>query len=621
MISEGANLDGVKTAVKAGDLHRAFDLLRRAVRPEDAFVVQAQAAKLYRSFSAEALDLRPLKIALVASSTVDHFADVLRFWLATVGIAAEFHIAPFDMVVQTVLLEGSEFYAFQPDIVWLFTSHRDVRLDVAAGADAASVRSAVANSVRQQVELWRTLLERLNCLVIQNNADCPADDPFSNMAGVAAWGSRNVLRAYNVELGAAALPGVVVYDIDHVASVYGRRQWFDNRFWFHSKHAFALDAIGLVASSAARLMAAAKGLVKKCLVLDLDNTLWGGVIGDDGIDRIRLGMKGDGEAFVAFQAYLHALKERGIILAVCSKNEEATAKEVFERHPDMRLGLADISAFHANWNNKVDNLREIAAALNIGIDSLVFVDDNPAEREMVRQFLPMVAVPELPDDPAGFVEALASHCYFETVSFSGEDRERTRYYREDALRTELRVSFKDTANYLSSLQMTGEIGSLDAFHLPRMAQLINKSNQFHLTGTRYTEAELLAMAARPDIEIRYFKLRDRFGDNGLIAVLVLRSAEGELHIDTWVMSCRVLARSMEEFICNEILRIARKRACGAVIGRYRPSAKNKLVADLYERLAFDKLLDQSGTTTWRRAVAKQDNEMTTYIHQLEMVAE
>lgn len=603
----------VKIAIKMGNHAGGFAQLRHALSIDAPFVDQARAAKLYSSIATKSLNLRPLRIAIVPSSTADHLADVLKYWLATVGFDANIYIAPFDMVVQTVFDKNSPLYAFKPDIVWLFTGYRDIHLEISGGAEKSLVEKTIRDAVCQQMRLWEVILSQLNCIILQNNADLPAHDPFGNIAGAAMWGARAALRLYNVELAAAAPPSVIIFDIDHLASEFGRRQWFDERYWFHSKHAFSLDAIGLVAHSAARLIAAAKGSAKKCLVLDLDNTLWGGVIGDDGVDGIRLGAKADGEAYMAFQSYVLALKERGVILAVCSKNDDANAKEPFERHPDMRLRLDDIAVFRANWNNKVDNIRDIAATLNIGIDSIVFADDNPAERAVVRQFLPMVEVPELPEDPAGYIAAISRHRYFEAVAFSVEDRERARYYQENAKRAELRLSFQDTADYLRGLDMSGEVGSLDTFHLPRMAQLINKSNQFHLTGTRYSEADLLAMNDNAEYVLRHFKLRDRFGDNGLIAVLVLRVASRTLHIDTWVMSCRVLARSMEEFICNEIMHVARERGCIRIEGLYRRSAKNGLVADLYERLGFTRKIESDNTVIWDLEVSKDTPEWTTYV--------
>jgi FkbH-like protein len=607
------NVAEFKTVLKAGQAKRAFELLRHGIRPEDPFVDQARVARLFRSVPAGELNLRPLRVGLLASTTVDHLADVLGFWLAVAGFAAEIYLAPFDTIVHTVLRPESQLYAFKPDVVWLFTSYRDIHLGIAPGDSAAGIRAKVADAVERQAGLWRALLGRLNCTVLQNNADCPANDPFGNLSGTAVWGSRNVFRLYNYELGASALPGVVVYDLDHAASLYGKRQWFEGRYWFHSRHAFAPDATGPVAASAARLIAAARGMARKCLVLDLDNTLWGGVIGDDGLDGIKLGVKADGEAFSAFQGWVRDLKERGIVLAVCSKNEEIHAREPFERHPDMKLRLEDIAVFRANWKNKVDNLRDIALTLNIGIDSLVFVDDNPAEREAVRRFLPEVEVPELPEDPAAYVDAMAHQGYFETISFSDEDRERANYYRDNAKRAELQLDFKDVASWLRGLEMVADVGCISSFHLPRMAQLINKSNQFHLTGTRYSEADLSRLAALPDYTVRYFRLRDRFGDNGMVAVVVLRQIGDELHFDTWVMSCRVLGRSLEEFICNEVIRIARERGCRAVTGCYRPSARNQLVAGLYERLGFNRLPADEGVTMWQLSSGTETGDLTTYI--------
>lgn len=598
MPKDDHGLNAVKSAFTSGDLAYGFQLLRQMVLPQDEFVIQSRAARLLAGVDVGALQLQPLRVALIAGTTMDHFAGVLRYWLATVGFAAEIYIAPFDMTVQAVLDPSSPLYAFKPDIVWLFSTYRDVRLTIPAGAEESVVTESVASAVDQAASLWHTLLGRHPCVVLQNNADVPAFDAFGNLSGAMPWGNRTVLRRYNIELARNAPPGVVLVDFDHLAALYGKARWIDARYWFHSKHAFSLDATGLVAAHGARVIAAARGLSKKCLVLDLDNTLWGGVIGDDGLDGIRLGNKADGEAFVAFQAYLKLLKEHGVILAVCSKNEMENAKEPFERHPDMQLRLGDITVFRANWNNKADNIREIATTLNIGIDSLVFVDDNPAERALVRQFLPQVAVPELPEDPAGYIAAIASAGFFEASSFSSEDLKRARYYKENAQRTELQNSFKDVESYLASLDMVAETGPLDAFYLPRMAQLINKSNQFHLTGSRTSEADLAAMAARADTEVRYFKLRDRFGDNGLISVIVLHLEGEALRIATWVMSCRVLARSMEEFIANEIVDIARVRGAARVVGNYVPTAKNKLVANLYARLGFLMTDDRAGTTEW-----------------------
>jgi FkbH-like protein len=571
--------------------------------PEDTFVDQSRVARCLAAIDLGAIGLRPLRLALVAGSTIDHFAGVLRFWLARAGVAPELMVAPFDTTIQSVLDQDSALYRFEPDIVWLFGTYRDVDIAVPPDADAAAADAAVERAVAARCALWTRLGEQWRGLVIDNNADIPPDDAFGNLAGAAPWGGRTLLRRYNARLAGTAPPGVVVFDLDHVAAHYGKRRWNDARYWFHSRHAFDLDASGIVAHAASRLIAGACGLAKKCLVLDLDNTLWGGVVGDDGLAGIALGAGADGEAFVAFQRYVKALKERGVILAVCSKNDPEIAEAVFRDHPDSVLRLDDFAVFMANWENKVDNLRAIAERLNIALDALVFVDDNPVERDIVRHYLPQVEVVEIPEDPAFFVPALAASGLFETASFSIEDRTRGRYYAENARRAAARDTFVDIDLYLESLEMTARVGCVDPLHLPRMAQLINKSNQFHLTGTRYSEPEIAALAERPGCFVRYFRLQDRFGDNGLIACVVLRRQDDALHVDTWVMSCRVLGRSVEEFIVSEIGAIALANGCARIVGRYVRSPRNGLVAQLYERLGFSCADDGGGETLWSFAIA------------------
>ena len=593
----------IKAAKAQGDHGAAFRLLAGIASPDLDFPTQRRMASLVKGLEIDGA--RPLKVALLAGCTLDHFAEILTLWGALRGLAIEVWTAPFDTIEQTIFDPTSGLYAFAPDVAWIFTTHRDVPLVVAPGTESQAVRVAVENAAAQTAGLWQALLERHPCTILHNTADIPAIGVFGNHEANAPWGQRSLLRTYNLALKRVRRPEVVLFDLDHVASLFGKRRWIDARYWHHSKHAFTFDAVGLVAHEGAAVLAAVKGLAKKCLVLDLDNTLWGGVIGDDGVTGIQLGGGADGEAFVAFQAYAKALKDRGIILAVCSKNEEANARIPFESHPDMRLSLDDIAVFRANWDNKADNIRAIAEILNIGLDAMVFVDDNPAERALVRQFLPMVAVPELPADPAGYVEAVADGHWFPTTSFADEDRQRAEMYRDNARRAELQRSFTDTAGYLVSLEMVAETGGADPVRLPRMAQLIAKSNQFHLTGTRHTEAALASMAASGRHDLRWFTLADRFGDNGLISVVVLeRDDDGIARIETWVMSCRVLSRSMEEFIANELADAAAGLGCRALTGRYVPSKKNGLVAGLYGRLGFRQTgEDADGTTHWQQDLA------------------
>ena len=594
----------------------ALDMLKRCIGPDHVFVDQSRVAKALASLDLRALGLRRLRIALVAGSTMDHFAGILSFWLASVGFVPEILITPFDTAAQSVLDPGSALHQWKPDVVWLFTTHRDVRIDVVPNAARDAITAAIARAVADREILWDGLCQRTGYLIIDNTADVPADDPFGNLAGATPWGRRALLRRYNADLAVAAADraGVVLFDLDHIAALWGKRRWEDPRYWFHSRHAFAPDASGVVAHAAARLLAGARGLAKKCLVLDLDNTLWGGVIGDDGLAGIRLGSGYDGEAFVAFQLFIKALKERGIILAACSKNDPEVAASVFRDHPDCVLRLEDFAVFIANWDNKADNIRDIAARLNIGLDALVFADDNPLERDIVRRNVPDVTVVDLPDDPAGFVAALAQGGWFEAVAFSAEDVERSRYYAENARRASVRSAFVDMDAYLRGLEMIATVGAADSFHLPRMAQLIGKSNQFHLTGTRYGAAELAAIDQRPGWFVRHVRLADRFGDNGLIACLVLHRDHRTLHIDTWVMSCRVLGRTVEEFIADECRAIALAQGCDRLMGRYVRSAKNNLVADLYPRLGFAAAEESDTVRTWTLELDRTGRGWKTWVN-------
>jgi FkbH-like protein len=482
-----------------------------------------------------------------------------------------------------------------------------------APGDSSGAEAAVAAAVAGRLSLWTALKANCSAAILDNNADIPESDVLGNFAGQTAWSRRNMLRRFNLELAAAAPSGVTIVDFEHLSSQYGKRRWVDRRYWYHSKHAVSFDLQGAVAFTGARTIGAIKGLAKKCVVLDLDNTLWGGVIGDDGIEGIRLGVGADGEAYVDIQLWARSLKERGIILAVCSKNEHDIAKDAFERHPDMQLKFDDIAVFRANWENKVDNIRYIAETLDIGLDSLVFVDDNPVERNLVRQNLPMVAVPELPQDPAEYIPAIEAQLYFETIALSQEDTHRSGFYRENAARAAQMATFTDQGEYLTSLNQAAEASDLDRVSLARIAQLVNKSNQFNLTTVRYSESDLIHLAGGADSRVRYYRLTDRYGDNGLISVVVLKKIGDVLEVDLWVMSCRVLARTMEEFIFNDIVEVAGALNCSAVVGRFRPTGKNKMVALLYERLGLTKAGESAEETVWHLALHGNQAARRTYV--------
>jgi len=357
-----------------------------------------------------------------------------------------------------------------------------------------------------------------------------------------------------------------------------------------------MDVLPFVASRVMDIVSAVKGQFKKCLILDLDNTVWGGVIGDDGMEGIQLGHGlGIGKMYTEFQMWVKKLKQRGIIICVASKNNEDTAKEPFEKHPDMVLKLDDIAVFQANWETKVDNIRTIQSILNIGFDSMVFLDDNPFERNMVRENIPGITVPELPEYPEDYLEYLYSLNLFETASYSNLDKDRTKQYQVEAQRVSLSKTFTNEADFLKSLNMVSVVSGFTKFNTPRVAQLSQRSNQFNLRTVRYTDADIEALANDPKVIDLSFTLEDKFGDNGLIAVIIMKPLDKEtLFVDTWFMSCRVLKRGMENFTLNTMVEKAKAAGYKKIIGEYLPTPKNKMVENHYTGLGFTKI---EGTET------------------------
>ena len=367
----------------------------------------------------------------------------------------------------------------------------------------------------------------------------------------------------------------------------GKASFFQPSIYLNTEMVLSIDVLPRVASKTLNLISSLSGKFNKCLILDLDNTTWGGVIGDDGVENIQIGNLGIGKAFSEFQHWLKKLKNRGVILAVCSKNTESIAQEPFEKHPDMVLRLSDISVFKANWENKVDNIRQIQSILNIGFDSMVFLDDIPFERNIVREFIPEICVPELPEDPANYLEYLYELNLFETTSFSGEDKERTKLYQIEANRKTEQESYTNEGDFLENLEMVSTVEPFSKFNTPRVAQLSQRSNQFNLRTVRYSEAEIENISNSEHYVTFTFTLDDKFGSNGLICVIILhKESEDILFIDTWFMSCRVLKRGMENFVLNVIAKFGRDNSYKQLKGEYLATPKNKLVKNHYQDLGF-----------------------------------
>ncbi len=409
---------------------------------------------------------------------------------------------------------------------------------------------AVAAEVRCWTSLWEMIRARCGARVVQHTFAVPGEIALGHLALRTGGARPTLLARVNAELGRVAGDGIGLVDCERLAADVGKRAWFDARYWHRSKQAVSFAQVPLLARHTAAVIGAQLGVSRKCLVLDLDNTLWGGVLGEEGLTGIALGDGAVGEAFAAFQDYVVELKNRGVVLAVCSKNNDAEGKEAFERHPAMRLRLGDIASFSACWDDKPTQLRRIAADLGLGLDSLVFVDDNPVEREAVRQLVGEVDVLALPADPHGYVRALADYPFFETTAFTAEDTARTATYRARAELAAAEAAAGSLAEFHRGLDMTATVVALDELTLPRVAQLVGKTNQFNLTGRRRGADEIARLAADPATVVLCVRLADRFADHGLVAVVIAVEVGDALAVDTWLMSCRVIGRTLEDEVAG-----------------------------------------------------------------------
>jgi FkbH-like protein len=522
----------------------------------------------------------PLRLAVLGSSTLKHLVPAIRAGALRRGIWLDVFEGEYGQYRQELLDDHSSLAGFRPDVVLLALDANHMaglaRERVNDAIDSITSCWLAAKHNHGAVVIHQTILP-IFARVLGNNEQRESQSPAAIVDAINSC-LRQLADEHNVHLLAA----------DSYASAHGVREWFDQVLWHRSKQEIHPRVSHFYGDLVGRLVAALRGRSSKCLVLDLDNTLWGGVIGDDGLEGIQLGQgSAMGEAFVAFQQYAQRLSRRGIILAICSKNDEANALSAFEDHPDMVLKRKDISCFVANWQDKASNLRHIASALNIGLDSLVFADDSPFERNLIRQELPEIQVPELPQDPSLYVSTLADAGYFESLAVTAEDRERIVQYRANEERDRLRSSSTDMDGYLRGLGMDLVVRPFDFTGLSRIVQLINKTNQFNLTTRRYTEADVRAVMSDPGAAAYQFRLTDRFGDNGVIAILIGRLENPmDLRMDTWLMSCRVLGRQVEEACLNVMVDAARKLGATRICGEYLPTAKNQMVRELFARLGF-----------------------------------
>lgn len=531
--------------------------------------------------------LPKLSLGIISNGTTKLLSTCLVATGLRYGLNVSVIEGAFDQSLQESIDSNSIIHLNHLDIILIALDHRGIpglTENFESDEEAAVAKSIeFIKSIRQGLRSKKS-----SRLIFQTVPINP--DPLFGSADCRIQGLRSRrINLFNQQLAALTLEsGDLLLNVANIAASIGLDQWFDEAKWHIGKFSMGLEVIPLYADHCFRLLTVASGKnLRKCLVLDLDNTLWGGIIGDDGLSGIKLGQgSAEGEAYLAVQRMALSLRQRGIILAVCSKNEEAVARLPFQEHPDMLLRESDIAVFMANWRDKATNLLAIASALNISIDSLVFVDDNPAERQLVREVLPMVAVPELPEDPAFFPRIIMASGYFEAITFSRDDTLRAGQYQDNAKRALAAAEYRDLDAYLHSLEMKIFFSPFNAVGRIRISQLISRSNQFNLTTPHYSEIDIAFFENQSDIFTVQVRLTDKFGDNGMISVIICRQQESYWEIDTWLMSCRVLNRRVEEAVLDYLVQYMKRTNALKLIGLYIPTERNILVKDHYKKLNF-----------------------------------
>lgn len=549
------------------------------------------------------------RLVIMGNVSTQHLAAAIQGYGRYEGIGLTVIDTDYDQIDQQLLDSESEAYRAHPDFFFLFLAAERLYEDFAGEEQ----KEQFAEITYSRIHKWWDCVEHISGGIVLQSTVMEMDDGVYG-----SFGSRLEqsfifqIRKLNYLMMSGAAERKSVFPVDFLGLQvrYGRDLFFDPKMYCMGRLTVSTEYLPALAKAVTDVIKSLFGKSRKCIVLDLDNTLWGGIVSEEGVRNIEVGDLGKGHAFTDFQIWLRELKKRGILLAVCSKNDDAVAKAPFLEHPQMVLRLDDFAVFIANWNNKADNIRKIQETLNIGMDSLVFIDDSPFERELVRQALPDVAVPELPEDPAEYLDFLRGLNLFETAACSSEDAGRTMQYQQEAKRKDMRDSLETYDDYLRSLEMSAGVCPFDEFHVPRIAQLTNRSNQFNLRTVRYSEREIEDIISDPERKGLYVTLRDRFGDYGLVSVIILKRMGAQtFFIDTWLMSCRVLKRGVETFVMNRLVDIAKTEGASYLTGEYIATAKNALVKNFYERSGFEK--DENGI--WMLQTARYQQQAN-YIH-------
>lgn len=540
------------------------------------------------------------KIAILGGSTTDDIKAVLELFLLNFGIKASFYESEYAQYWQDVMFDNQELVKFAPDLIYIHTTARNVSRYPEVSALEQEISELLEDTEKHYTMMWDKIAETYHCPIIQNNFELPFYRLLGNKDATVSFGRVNFITELNRRFYryANTHENFYINDINYLSACYGIQKWADPFYWHMYKYGLAVPAIPELAFNIANIIKSIYGKNRKAFVLDLDNTLWGGIVGDDGAENIEIGQETSvGQIYSEFQSYLKAHKDLGIMLNINSKNDYENAIAGLSR-PDSVLTPEDFIVIRANWNPKDRNIEEILRELNIGADSLVFVDDNPAERHIVSSQIEGIAVPEI-QTPETYIRILDRSGFFEVTSFSEDDVKRNAMYKENMERKQQEVSFSDYGDYLRFLEMKAEIGAFSPIYMSRIAQLTNKSNQFNLTTKRCSQSDIEGYAKEEGYITLYGKLEDKFGDNGVVSVVFGHQEEAVFHIDLWLMSCRVLKRDMEFAMMDVLVKRCQERGIERLIGYYYPTAKNKMVKDFYALQGFSRVSEnENGDTVW-----------------------
>lgn len=569
--------------------------------PIDAGQLLSKKRKIRKELEGALCNTIAKNVAVLGGSTTNEIVDQLYLFMLHNGIKCNFYTSEYGQFWEDAMFPPDELLNFHPDVIYIHTNWRNINEFPQIGDSLEKIDELLDQEFSRLNQMWTSLSDKFGCIIIQNNYDRPNYRLLGNRDVWDKHGRTNYIKRLNIKLYeyANVHDNFYVNDIDYLSAEFGLTKWNDPTYWHMYKYAMNIQAIPYIAKSVSDIIKSILGKNKKLLALDMDNTLWGGIIGDDGVEGIQLGPEvPTGQVYLEFQKYCKSLQQTGVVLAIDSKNEESNAL-LGLNHPDSALHAEDFVCIKANWEPKDKNLSDIANELDLGIDSFVFVDDNPAERHIIRKQLPGVSVPEV-EKPDQFIQVLDHSGFFEVTTLSSEDLQKTRMYHAKAEAKQQLAAFSDYGDYLDSLEMAGVVKPFDTMSLQRVAQLTNKSNQFNLTTLRCTEADIASMAEDPKWITLYGKLSDKFTEHGIVTVVAGEIIEYELHIRLWLMSCRVLKRDLEYLMLDTLVECANDKAIKSIIGYYYPSAKNNMVKDFYRVMGFEMVEEKDdGSSTWK----------------------